>query len=944
MARLNDEQKKAVQHYQGPLLIIAGPGTGKTTVLTHRLAFLIQKKKVRPDQILAVTFTNKAAQEMEERVDNLLPFSCFDLRIGTFHSLGEEILRTHGLEIGLPIDFKVLDQRGSWLMMRQFWSRFHLPFFQPLGDPGPLISALLTHFSRCKDEGINPKQYQAFLQKKKAKGGNREELRKMQDILRAYKTYQALLIENKALDFGDLINYSLLLFQKRPQVLKAYQKRWPFILIDEFQDTNRSQYRLVKLLAKPKNNLTICTSGDQAIYQWRGASFSNVFQFTKDYPKTKLVVLKKNYRSRQEILDLSYQFIKLNNPHRLEFQINQKKNWPVDNQLVAAKKGKAIIEALQFSRQAEEVKGVIRKIRDLLKEVSPHDIAILARTHQTLRPFEEALQQAGIEYQSFTAEGLYHQPMIVNLLSYLQVLDNHFDDAALYKVLNLPFWQIKTETLSRLIFYQQKRGKSLFQGLVEIGNQVSPLEQEKLRSFRARIEKYAKMLREKKISEVLVRILDETGWLKWLVAQTEEKDLIWLNKFFDRLKEFESNFPHHQLHDFLLQVEMIRDEGGFEDQKIDPQKGPEAVKVMTVHASKGLEFEYVFLVGLINQRFPSSRRSDPLPLPEGLVKEKISPGDLHLEEERRLFFVAMTRAKKGLFFTWADDYGGSQRRRPSRFLQELGFKAKISKPDDKSVKLKQEKRKKLDRKLLPDHFSYTQFLTFQSCPRKYKFTHLLKLPSRGGPSRSFGTTLHHTLEIFLKNYVLDPQFSASWEKLQAIYQENWLDDWYDSEKRRQEYFRKGKKQLKLFWKDFQKHPPKIYIQQGQPFLEKNFLLPLGAYSIQGKIDRIDVLEDGVEIIDYKTGKARQKLGLDNKRQLLLYQIAAEEVFGLKPKKLSFYYLEDGSKLSFLGSEKEKEKTKEKMLQTIQEIQKSSFSAKRSPLCRYCDYRRICEYY
>ncbi len=656
-------------------------------------------------------------------------------------------------------------------------------------------------------------------------------------------------------------------------------------------------------------------------------------------------MLKKNYRSRQGILDLSYRFIKFNDPYRLEFQINQKKNWQVDNHLLAAKKGKAEIQVFHFSRQTEEVSGVVKKIQELLKTVSPREIAILARTHQTLRPFETALQQAGIDYQSFTAESLYRQPMVVDFLAYLQVLDNPFQDAALYKVLNLPFWKIKTETISRLIAYRQKQGKPLFECLLAMGKEVHPLENEKLKSFFQRVQKDAQFFRERKISEGWVKVLEETGWLKWLVAEEEEKRLTWLNQFYDRIREFEENDPHFSLHSFLQQAEMIREEGGLENSQLNPQEGPESVKIMTVHASKGLEFEYVFLVGLISQRFPSTRRNDPIPLPAGLLKEKVSVHNIHLEEERRLFYVAMTRAKKGLFFTWADDYGGLRQRRPSRFLQELGFDSKA--PEENTLPLakkKQKRRKKVDQALLPDHFSYTQFFTFQTCPRQYKFTHILKLPARGGASRSFGKTIHKTLEIFLKSYVLDPKFKATWLDLQRLYQENWLDDWYENEKERKKYFQDGKKQLKLFWRDFQKNRPQVYTHQGEPFLEKSFILPFGDYSLRGKIDRIDIFDEGVEIIDYKTGHPLKKLNPDHKRQLLFYQIAAEEVFGLQPKKLSFYYLENGSKLSFLGNEKEKQATKEKMLQIIKEIQNSSFPPTKGRHCRYCDYRQVCEYY
>ena len=676
MKKLNSEQEKAVRHYQGALFIVAGPGTGKTTVLTHHLSYLIQEKKVDPSHILAVTFTNKAAQEMEERVDNLLPFSCFDLRIGTFHSLGQEILMEHGLEIGLPISFKILDQKGVLLLMRQSWDRFRLPYFQPLGDPSQLISALIKHFSRCKDEGITVEKYQACLQKMKKKGVDKEEIQKTADIIRAYKTYQELLIENNAFDFGDLINYSFRLLEKKPKVLEYYRKRWPFIVIDEFQDTNSAQYRLMKLLSAPKNNLTVCASGDQAIYQWRGASFNNVLQFTKDFPKAKIIVLKKNYRSCQEILDLSYKFIQANNPHRLEYQARQYlKDLKIDNHLLATKKGKAVIKSLHFSNQSEEINEVIKKIQELLRTVSPNDIAILARTHQTLRPFEEALKNAGLDCQTSSSESLYHQALIVDLLAYFQLLNNFFDDSSFYRVINLPFWKIKTTTISQLMTYRQK-GISFFQGLKKLLPKLEISEQKRVQFFLQKLESYAEMMREKKISEGLILILEETGWLKWLIKYRGEKELVSLNKFYQQIKEFETNSLHHHLYDFLQQMQILRQEGST-DQQVEMVEETESIKVMTVHAAKGLEFEYVFLVGLVNQRFPSQGRGEPLPLPPDLVQEPME-GNLHLEEERRLFYVALTRAKKGLFLTWADDYGGLRQKKPSRFLKELGLEASSS--------------------------------------------------------------------------------------------------------------------------------------------------------------------------------------------------------------------------------------------------------------------------
>jgi DNA helicase-2/ATP-dependent DNA helicase PcrA len=335
---LNPEQKKAVTFGQGPFLIIAGAGTGKTTVITKRIAWLILSKKAKPEEILAVTFTEKAAGEMEERVDRLLPMGYLELWISTFHSFGERILKNHALEIGLPDDFKLLNQTEQNLLIRQNFDRFNLDYYRPLGNPTKFISALVKHFSRAKDEEVWPEDYLEYVKELKLNEEERnevtklrsyevtklkeiEEIKRLEEIANAYHVYQQLLLENNALDFGDLINYTLKLFRQRPHILEKYRQQFKYILVDEFQDTNWAQYELIKLLAAPQNNLTVCADDDQSIYKFRGASISNVLCFKKDYPQTKEIVLIKNYRSKQNILDLAYKFIQLNNPNRLEWQL-----------------------------------------------------------------------------------------------------------------------------------------------------------------------------------------------------------------------------------------------------------------------------------------------------------------------------------------------------------------------------------------------------------------------------------------------------------------------------------------------------------------------------------------------------------------------------------------------------------------------------------------------
>jgi DNA helicase-2/ATP-dependent DNA helicase PcrA len=308
----------------------------------ERIANLIKTKKANPQEILALTFTEKAAQEMADRVEQIFPDNYSEFWISTFHAFCERVLKNHGLDIGLSTNFRLLDQVGSWLLIRQNLDKFDLDYYKPLGNPTKFIHALVNHFSRCKDEGITPEQYLKYSEdlqfntndapvgSKAIKSKDKSELACLQDerdrikeVANAFHTYQRIMLENNCLDFADLINYCLILFQKRPLVLKKFRDQFKYILVDEFQDTNWAQYELAKQLAYPKNNITVCGDDDQSVYRWRGASFNNVLQFRKDFPNTKEVVLTENYRSCQDILDISHKFIQLNNPNRLEYQINE---------------------------------------------------------------------------------------------------------------------------------------------------------------------------------------------------------------------------------------------------------------------------------------------------------------------------------------------------------------------------------------------------------------------------------------------------------------------------------------------------------------------------------------------------------------------------------------------------------------------------------------------
>lgn len=935
--KLNKEQKEAVTFGNGPFLIIAGAGTGKTTVITKRIAYLIQRKKAKPEEILALTFTEKAAEEMEQRVDRFLPYGYVDLWIMTFHSFCKRVLEEYGLDIGLPSDFALLDQTAAWLLIRKNLSKFKLDYYKPLGNPTKFIHALIKHFARCKDQMIYPENYLKYAQKLKSDDATR-----VKEVAEAYCAYQQLLLDNDSLDFGDLINYCLKLFQKRPKILKSYRERFKYVLIDEFQDTNWAQYQLTRLLASPKNNLTVCADDDQAIYRFRGASFGNIVQFRKDYPKAKRVVLIKNYRSCQDILDLAYQLIKQNNPNRLEYLEKINKN------LIAVRKERAVIEHLHFKTVEQEVTGVVDRIVEILEKdrnANLSDFAVLVRANKTANAFCRALERAGLAYQFLSLRGLYSKPIILDIISYFKLLDDYHESPAVYRILSMPFLGIPTDDIAKLTRFSRKKAQSLYETLRKpsLISGLSKKTANKINFILSLVEKHSELVRRKNVSEVFIAFLEESGYLEYLVQKNKKEDIDYINQFYGRIKAFEETDLDARLAKFIEELDMEKESGEQGKLKFDLEQGPNMIKIMTVHSAKGLEFKYVFMVGLVDRRFPAVNRANPIEIPQSLIKDILPQGDVYLEEERRLFYVGMTRAKKGLFFTSAQDYGGERKKKLSRFLKELNFdkpklqrrEIAISKPSRRKIKSKEQ-----EEAISPEYFSFTQFRAFENCPLQYKFAHILKIPIRGKAVFSYGKSLHNTLFEFVKKAM---ERKRTLSDLFKVYKEEWIDEWFDSQEEKEKYYKQGKESLKRFYKEFYKAKPEILLINKQLALEQGFRLKINSSTVIGKIDRIDKTGDKVEIIDYKTGKTKGKLKEQEKQQLLIYQIAAEETLGLMPEKLTYYYIDSGERISFIGTEEDKEKQKQEMLAIIDKIKKSELEPTPGWQCRYCDFKDICGY-
>jgi len=967
MEKLNKEQFEAVTTKDGPLLIVAGAGTGKTSVITQKIAWLIEQGYAKTDEILALTFTEKAAGEMEERVDRLLPMGYLDLWISTFHSFCERILREEGLVVGLPTDFKLLNGTEGWMLVKKNIDKFNLDYYKPLGNPTKFIHALLNHFSRAKDEVIDPEDYLEYAEKLKLdsnrvdSAGNQDDLEediiKTKEVAESYQVYQQLLLENNYLDFGDLINYTLKLFKKRPRVLGKYQKQFKYVLVDEFQDTNWAQYELIKMLASPRNNLTVVGDDDQSIFRFRGASMSNILQFKKDYSKSKNIVLVNNYRNNQNILDLSYDFIKLNNPNRLEVQLKGAKD-NLKKKLKANVEGQGSIECISAFSLEDEVEKVLMKMAELKNndsEATWNDFAILIRANDMANNFIPTLEREGVPYIFLASRGLYAKPIIMNIISYLKLLDNYHEGSAMYRILANPVFNFNQKEISDINYWASRKTLSLYETLKLAANfGIEKETLEKINKVLSLIDKHTELVSYKGVAEVTLSFLNDSGYLKYLTEKSEQEvrnNTSLLNQFYKRIQEFERNNDDRSVKNFLQELGMEIESGDQGSLMPDFESGPEAIKILTVHASKGLEFKYVFVVNLVDRRFPTIERKEPILLPDELVKEILPEGDVHLEEERRLFYVAMTRARLGLFFSWGEDYGGVRKKKPSRFLTEINLV--VSQGEKKggknNLEVKDKKKEEVSVEYkMPASFSFSQIAAFQNCPKQYYYNFILKIPVKGKAQFSFGKSMHGSLQRIME-LVLTKQKDKKREvkfgelinvkEIEEIYKASWIGDWYKDKEEKEKYYKKGKDILKDFHDKHEEYPPEVI------FIEKGFKFKVAAdevYSFKGVIDRIDDMGDGYKIVDYKTGKPKEKLTFNEKKQLLIYQLAAGDLFDKPIKKLSFYYLDNNSEVEFLGTDKELEKVDNFLGDTIGEIKKGEFIAKPGILCKYCDFNTICE--
>ena len=994
LEELNEAQREAVTYNDGPLMVVAGAGTGKTKVIISKIAYLISEKLAKPSEILAITFTKKAAAEMEERLDIVLPYGYNDVKACNFHSLAEEFLRENAYSLGYSTNFKILTEPQQILFIRDRIFDFNLKVFRPLGDPTYFVRDMIHHFSRLKDELVSPEQYIEFAQKLDNKADSkieREYADQQMELAGAYKTYQELMNMSDRMDFGDLIYNLIKALKGKEQLLTAFRKKYKYILVDEFQDTNKAQNELLRIITLDEGNdkkstkegedtiystldigkekdqniqypisnipiITVVGDDDQSIYKFRGADISNILEFKENWKNVKQVVLTQNYRNTQEILDSSYKLIQFNNPDRLETK------YGIDKKLISNTSTGEKPKLLCFENATEEAAAVAIEILDIKsknKDLKYSDFAILVRANGHALPFTNSLGAKKVPYLFSGNEGLFRKSVIKNVIAFFSILINPADNLALFNLLVGEFVGIDFDKISVILHKVRSKNLPLEQYLRE--EDEKSLEKDlgagNFKSIKNILEILQK-IRVKSITasagEVLYSFISDSGYLKKLATEEKKGDIfsgekiVSISHFFDRILGFQEANLDVGIQKFMEYLNLLLDIG--EDPK-DEMDDPtfDAVRILTTHGSKGLEFKYVFMVGLSDSRFPSRNMGESIKMPEEFLRHESDEEDqknLHMQEERRLFYVGMTRAAERLYFTFGRDYGGKKSVKISRFVVEVKGAENVSPEFSKQTELERiehfapsespafSTRLKLkEGKLRLSRAEVDDYLT---CPRKYKFIHITPIKLMANDKVIFGRAIHKVIEEYYKSGK-----KLTIDQMIEIYHDNWSSEGFISAEHEKQRYDEGISVIKKFVGEFADTIDAVEIEKPFKFEVENNI-------IEGRIDAIEKTPSGgVGIIDFKTSQIEDQKKADararDNTQLGVYALALKEINGELPERVGLFFLMNGVVGTFVPTESSLEKVKENIIKASSGIRAQEFTATPSKIdCENCPFSRYCD--
>jgi DNA helicase II / ATP-dependent DNA helicase PcrA len=977
---LNAQQRAAVLHDAGPLLVIAGAGTGKTRVITERIRYLLETQPdLAGEQILGLTFTEKAAGEMKWRVSQTVGERGQKVQLSTFHAFCATILSE------LEPATRVLDQVDHWILLRKNLRLLRLDRFRRLSEPGQFLGDFVKFFSRCQDELVTPGVYQAYADVLSAQARRAlapgstleldaahllvEEAARQQEIARAYRASEQLLREGRLLTFGSMILDAVRQIDADPEFAARLRERFRYILVDEFQDTNIAQLEFLWRLAEGHKNIVAVGDDDQAIYRFRGASFGSFQIFIQKFVGTEknaaadppVLALTQNYRSAERVLRVANQVISL----------NEKSDLFPPKKLAASKplgEKVRIVELVSAAHEARWVANEIARLHAAKAEWRSFAVLYRSHTHRNL-----LVQELGKRRIPFVIRNLsiLENTLVRDLIAYLRLIAAPSDDVAAARVLAMPGWKFTPADLVRLAERAGKtRGNALWDALVATTTDktLAPglSEESRAGDLVELVTRMRKRSRRLSAAELFAELAGELD----LGAQAGPDFRVYHERLAQFIREWEPKSETKRLAEFVEYLDLFQQAGG--QISLTEEMGKDAVQLMTVHAAKGLEFDHVFILRLTRGAFPIYAKKPVLEFPDDLMKEARPRGDFHIQEERRLFYVALTRARERLTLTTVVD---NKRNKPSTFLDDIIENAALTRrdierlaptPESDPPQLASDAQESSPEKLQSEMFPNTRadakifseiarwarefhppapeplqlsssaIDTYKTCPQKYLFSSLWKLRSGPHAAMSFGSVMHTTIKHFLGE--VRKGRAVAFEEVVTIFEREWTPAGFEDDYQQEGYKEDGIEQLRVFHSGMIAAPQEIEAQ------EKTFELPMeDNIVVTGRIDQINRFGEGQrEIVDYKTGRPRTAEDAKKDFQLSIYALAAAEILEFTPARLVFHYLADNSRVETSREEKDLKKTRQAILETAANIRAGDFAPDPGLFkCRNCAFRPIC---
>ena len=916
--KLNDEQRAAVEFGDGPLLVVAGAGTGKTTVITERIVHLIKKRKIPGHHIAAMTFTDKAAREMEDRLYDRLSFTEASMRVGTFHSFGRALIERYGHHLGRGLGGRLIKRPEQVVLLKDRLDRLPLDLLVPRTNPTGQLDGILSVISRLKNEDVAPEEFAKWVKAEQAKAkklkdaelraARESELAKHGEVAGTYAAYEAFKLERNLVDYDDQLTLPLELLRNHPDVLADVRKTFTHVLVDEFQDTNVIQAELAYLVAGKNGNLTVVGDDDQSIYAFRGAALSNILDFERQYPKAKLIVLRQNYRSTQNILDAAYRMIRHNDPHRLEAADK------FDKRLNAVAGAGPEITYWQHATIDDEADRTAELLAAQHKEGMPYrDMAVLVPEHRDAEAFRQSLTAAGIPVTLEQREYLYRQPEIKLAVAALRVIDNPLHSSSLRVLATSELYGMPDDDYAKLERTEYRNRTPVWEQL-EGSDELSTAGSKAAARLREDIERFRELTRNGTVGEVLYAyLIEHLGYFRRLSGEDvpgDNRPIERLSSFCTALKRYADTAEDGSVTAWLEYYDHIADLKDEIESDTDGPDVPDAVPILTMHNSKGLEFDLVVLAALIKDKLPGSFRPGFSAPPE-LLRDPVDQ-EAHIREKRRLFYVAMTRAKRQLYLTFPHNVGGKRDAlRPSPFLEEaLGERVPAPLPETASAAKHKIDRLRKARDLPGDYhapdpleLSHSSLDAFRTCPWRYYWDYHVRVYLPPAHQLLYGDAIHNVIRDANRAVMEGKPLTAAAirERLQTY----WRGEGYLSRKLHDEAYQRALRTVEAYRQRAAKEPAPSHI-------EEDFRFKLTNCYVTGRYDRIDELPDGtVRILDYKTSDvqtqedAEQKLKTDrNKKQLQLYALAYRHQTGKLPDEVGLVFPEHGLMATTTPTEKQ----------------------------------------